>query len=467
MDTGSGCGKAVIEARGLCVHYAGVCALKDVTLSITPGSFVLVGGPSGGGKSTLAHALTGLIPQTVPAELSGCVSIAGLDPRRHTLAQIGTRVGLVFQNPASQLFNGLVEEEVAFGPRNLGLPSGEIEPRVRYALEAIGCAHLQGRQVRCLSGGEQQRVAIAAILAMRPSVLILDEPTANLDRAGGRSLVRVLTRLHRQSGMTLMVIEHRLSPFTPHADRLICLSDGQIIADGPPVETLARMQPTPDPHPPPPRPAEDALVALRRITAGYNGHPILQDCSLTLHRGDFAALVGTNGAGKTTLARVLAGVLRPRRGRVVWHTNRRERRVGLLQQNPLHQLVCDTVEEEMRFGSPPPGSTGDEMTGEQGTMLASMDLLKLRQRPTSALSVGEQQRVALAATLSPSPPLVILDEPTAGQDWGHLIRVMDFMAELNRAGQTILLITHDRRLVKRYANRVWRLENGRVMSLRR
>jgi len=263
--------------------------------------------------------------------------------------------------------------------------------------------------------------------------------------------------------MTLVVIEHRLPPFTPYADRLIWLSDGRVVTDGPPVETLAQVQPTPDPQQPPPRPSDDPLVAFRRVTAGYNGHPILRDCSFTLHREDFAALVGPNGAGKTTLARVLAGVLRPRRGRVVWHTDRRGRRVGLLQQNPLHQLVCDTVEEEVRLGPHNLSSTGKEAEQAQETVLAQMDLLQLRQRSPSALSVGEQQRAALAATLSSSPPLLILDEPTAGQDWEHMVRIMDLVAELNRAGQTVLLITHDQRLVERYANRVWRLAGGRVM----
>ena len=467
MDSRSCQSDAVIETRGLAVRYPEARGLRGVDLSVTPGSFVLIGGPSGGGKSTLAHALMGLIPQTVPAEVQGCVSIAGLDPQRHSVAQLATRVGLVFQNPASQLFNGTVEEEVAFGPRNLGLPPEEIAARVEYALEAAGCAHLRRRTVRHLSSGEQQRVAIAAALAMRPAVLILDEPTANMDTEGVELLVQALVRLHRpepgKAQVTLVVIEHRLAPFLPHADRLIWLADGRVVTDGPPAETLARMQPPPPPHPPLPIPADEPLVALQGVTAGYDGRPVLQDCSFTLHRGDFAALVGPNGAGKTTLARVLAGVLRPRRGRIVWHTNGRDWRVGLLQQNPLYQLICDTVEEEVRFG---PRNLGAErargMEAEVETVLAQTGLLPLRHRPTRALSVGQQQRAALAATLSLRPALLILDEPTVGQDWGHLMQVMDFLAGLNRAGQTVLLITHDRRLVERYANHVWEMLEGKA-----
>jgi energy-coupling factor transporter ATP-binding protein EcfA2 len=458
---------AVIETRGLTVRYPEAHGLRGVNLSVPPGSFVLIGGPSGGGKSTLAYALMGLVPQTVPAEVHGCVSIAGMDPQRHSVAQLATRVGLVFQNPASQLFNGVVEEEVAFGPCNLGLPPEEVTTRVEYALEAAGCAHLRRRTVRHLSSGQQQRVAVAAALAMRPAVLILDEPTANLDTEGVELLVQALVQLQRpepkKAQVTLVVIEHRLAPFLPHADRLIWLADGRAVADGPPAETLARMQSPPSLHPPPPTPADEPLVTLRGVTAGYDGRLALQDCSLTLHRGDFAALVGPNGAGKTTLARVLAGVLRPHRGQIIWHTNGREWRVGLLQQNPLYQLICETVEEEVRFG---PRNLGAEksrgMEAEVEAVLAQTGLLPLRHRPTRALSVGQQQRAALAATLSLHPALLILDEPTVGQDWGHLMQVMDFLADLNRSGQTVLLITHNRRLVERYANRVWEMLEGKV-----
>jgi energy-coupling factor transport system ATP-binding protein len=305
---------------------------------------------------------------------------------------------------------------------------------------------------------------------MRPVVLILDEPTANLDMEGVRLLVQTLVRLHRQFQVTLVVIEHRLTPFLPYADRLIWLADGRVVADGHPVETLTQMQPTSTPHLPLPVPTDEPLVALQGITAGYDGRPVLQDCSLVLHQGDFAALVGPNGAGKTTLARVLAGLLRPRRGRVVWYTNGQGRRVGLLQQNPLYQLVCDTVEEEVRFGphnlraGRARGRTNEKVEAQVEAVLARTGLRPLRHRPTRALSVGQQQRAALAATLSLQPALLILDEPTVGQDWGHLSRVMDFLTDLSRSGQTVLLITHDRRLVERYANQVWEMVGGKVQE---
>ena len=228
-----------IEVRALHVRYPEAHALRGVDLSVAPGSFLLIGGPSGGGKSTLAQTLMGLIPQMTPAEVRGQLSVGGLDPRQQPVAQMATRVGLVLQNPATQLFNGTVEEEVAFGPRNLGLPPEEIATRVEYGLEAAGCAHLRHRPVRRLSGGEQQRVVIAAVLAMRPAILILDEPTANLDAEGVGRIVQTLVRLHRRFQITIVVVEHRLDPFLPHADRLVWLAEGRVVADGPPAETLA------------------------------------------------------------------------------------------------------------------------------------------------------------------------------------------------------------------------------------
>jgi energy-coupling factor transport system ATP-binding protein len=476
-----------LEVRGLHVRYPEAHALRGIDLSIAPGSFVLIGGRSGSGKSTLALALLGLLSQEgidSGAEVSGEISLAGLNPARHTVAELAMQAGLVFQNPATQLFNGTVEEEVGFGPRNLGLSLRETRDRVAYALESTGCEHLRGRSVRCLSGGEQQRVAIAASMAMWPSALILDEPTANLDREGTKSVVRALERLHRQFQVTVVVIEHRLEPFLPYAERLVWFHEGRVVADGGPAGVM-RQEPvvrigeshlipvdgehgvpagdeqgeTVDSQLPPTYGGE-ALVAVDDVTAGYNGRVVVRDCSFSLRKGEFAALVGPNGAGKSTLARVLAGLLRPRRGRVLWHSRGGARpRVGFLQQNPLHQLVCQVVEEELAFGPRNFGMEPDKYVEE---LLVRADLLSLRRRPTQALSVGEQQRTALAATLSVRPNLLILDEPTIGQDWYHLSRLMGSVSQLNRRGQTVLLITHDRRLVDHYADQVWEMVDGNV-----
>jgi energy-coupling factor transport system ATP-binding protein len=299
-------------------------------------------------------------------------------------------------------------------------------------------------------------VAIAAALTMEPSALILDEPTANLDAAGVQQLVRTLVRLHRQHSVTLIIIEHRLAPFIPHADRLVWLEEGLIVADCSPPEMERFTSPAPA-LPPSPVPTGSPLVSLHDVVAGYDGHPVIRGCSLTLHRGDFAALVGSNGSGKTTLARVLAGLLRPRRGRVNWHTNGHSPRAGLMQQPPLHQMVCDTIAEEVNYG---PHNLGMVHGGNASHLLTKMGLEHIEHRPTRTLSVGQQQRTVLAATLALDPALLILDEPTVGQDQAHLTRAMDLLSNLNREGQTVLLITHDRRLVERYAGKVWEMKEG-------
>jgi energy-coupling factor transport system ATP-binding protein len=476
-----------VVVRGLHVHYPEAHALRGVELAIAPGTFTLIGGRSGSGKSTLARALLGLLSEEEPsirAEVSGRISVGGLNPLCHSVAEVAREVGLVFQNPATQLFNGTVEDEVAFGPRNLRLSARETADRVEYALEATGSEHLRGCSVRHLSGGEQQRVAIASSLAMRPATLILDEPTANLDGEGTDSVVQALAHLHRRFQITVVVIEHRLEPFLPYAQRLIWLDEGRVVSDGHPSAVVQRgpVAEFVEPHatpvhgedgdhrqgehgrttrsPCPSRSDGRVLVTVDRVTAGYDGRAVVRDCSLSLRKGEFAALVGGNGAGKSTLARVLAGLLRPRQGRVVWHgTGDARSRVGFLQQDPLHQLVCDVVEEELRFG---PRNFGLDRDGDAVELLVRTDLFGLRQRPTQALSVGEQQRTALAATLSLYPRLLILDEPTIGQDWDHLSRLMGLVSELNWRGQTVLLITHDQRLVDRYADRIWKMVDGHV-----
>ncbi|MGD2179125.1 MAG: ABC transporter ATP-binding protein, partial [Anaerolineae bacterium] len=272
-------------------------------------------------------------------------------------------------------------------------------------------------------------------------------------------------------------------PFLPYAERLIWLDDGRVLADGIPEKVLRRepVMRIAEPHVVPasgqhgrtacgeggrtassrcPSHANGGpLVSVDGVRAGYNGRVVLRDCSLTLRKGEFAALVGPNGAGKSTMARVLAGLLRPRRGNVLWHPDGgAHSRVGLLQQNPLHQLVCQRVEEELRFG---PSNFGMEREEDVEALLVRTDLFGLRQRPTQALSVGEQQRTALAATLSLRPSLLILDEPTIGQDGYHLSRVMQLVSDLNRQGQTVLLITHNQRLVDQHAGRVWEMVDGR------
>jgi energy-coupling factor transport system ATP-binding protein len=489
----------MIEVTDLTVHYGKQPALEDVSFTVRRGEFVLLSGPSGCGKSTLARSLNGLIPHAWPhgssARMAGRVVVDGLETSAHSVPELATHVGLVFQNPATQLFNATVEEEVAFAPRNLGLPAEEVTARVAFALEATGISPLRGRAIGTLSSGEQQRVAIASVLALRPRVLVLDEPTSNLDWRGVEQVMSTLVRLYQQ-GLTILVIEHRLRAVIPLAERVLLMEGGRIVADGRPGDVFpvlssrrrieggensqwqmandggGRMERgewrmengelTPATQPPN-HPTTPPLVAIQGLEAGYGRRTVLQDLDLALYPGEFAALVGDNGTGKSTLAKVLAGLLRPRRGRITWDKELRRlplgQRVGFLFQNPLDQLVCDTVEEEVAFG---PRNLNLAVREQLETTLAVADLKALRYRRSAALSVGEQQRTALAAALSTAPRLLILDEPTMGQDWAHLSHLMESLIQLNRNGQAILLITHDDKLVCRYARRIILLEEGHI-----
>jgi len=473
----------LVSVNRLSVSYSGHTVVCDLTLQIQHGDFVLLTGPSGCGKSTLAMCLAGIIPHALPAHVSGHIVVDGLEIRAHSLAELVSHVGLVFQNPATQLFNDTVEEEIAFAPHNLGLSGEEITARVEFALHSVGISHLRKRQVRKLSGGEQQRVTIAAVMALKPKFLILDEPMANLDRKSVEQLLSTLEKLNREE-VTILLIEHRLPAAGRLAKRILLMHEGRLVADGPAGEVLARREklaalglrypwPTSNrdlslilPEGIAIRPVNcPPLVRLHRVNAGYTRQPVLKDIDLALYPGEFVALVGDNGAGKTTLGQVLAGIIRPRRGRIIWDASLRRlppgRRVGYLFQNPYLQFLCDTVEEEAAFGAVnfqlPLATYVDHI-------LKAAGLHSLRWRHPLTLSVGQQQRLALVAVLSSAPRLIIADEPTLGQDWGHLDRLMSILNHLREAGHTILLITHDDKLICRYAERIVHLDDGRIVA---
>jgi len=473
----------MIEIENLTVRYNGAeTAIEELSLRVEQGEFVLLTGPSGCGKSTLARCLVGLIPHSSDAKMSGRVMVDGVLTGEHTVAELATHVGLVFQNPATQLFSLTAAEEVAFGPRNLGLPPQEVAERCRFAMEATGIEHMSRRAIKTLSGGEQQRLAIAAVLAMRPKVLVLDEPTSNLDLKGTKAVLETLHRLRREYGLTILIIEHRLSEAARFADRVLVMNQGQIALDGAPESIFNQKEflfqlgirypqqrfqdnwPVLRPQGATHRQGrQKPLVELQGVEAGYGSRMVLRDVNFAVHPGEFVALVGDNGAGKTTIAKLLAGLLKPRGGHVVWDGSAHKlplgRRVGLLCQNPLHQLFCDSVVEEIAFG---PRNFQMLSTERLEAILKAAGLMDLRQRNSYALSVGQQQRVSLASILALEPALLVLDEPTMGQDWGSLSRVMDFLAELNGHGQAILLITHDYKLVCRYAQRILALEDGQI-----
>ena len=461
------------------VSYAGAHALQGVSLSIEAGQFVLVSGPSGCGKSTLARLVAGLVPTVIPGVVSGTVRVADIDPVAAGPAAVARFVGTVFQDPSAQLFCLTVEEELAFGPRNLGLVETEVAARVDWAAAACSLEHLRSRAPASLSGGEQQRVATASVLAMRPRVLVLDEPLAGLDVTGVRGLLATLEHLNRDQGITIILIEHRIVEASRLADRLMLLENGRVAANGPTAvllqdrELLRRLGLR--------RPTEEAFTEwetlLRphvhaagcapvfraaHVAASYGRRQVLRDVSLDLHAGELVALVGENGSGKSTLARVLAGLKRPSSGHVTLSGVKRPRPgrdIGLLLQDPVDQLLTDEVDAEVALG-PRSWRRFDQAAHEE--LLAVSDLAGLRGRPPLSLSAGQQQRTVLAAALALRPPVIILDEPTLGQDWSHLERLVLFLQQLKAQGSAVLLITHDFKLAHFCADRVAILRDGTI-----
>ena len=474
-------GRNMIQVQDLTVRYGRETAVRDLSLAVAEGEWLLITGPSGCGKTTLARTISGLIPHAVPARVEGEVRVAGRDLLAGTLPETAQTVGMVFQNPGSQLFHLTVEEEAAFGPRNLGLSEGEVQARVAWALEAVGIETLADRRPDQLSGGQKQLVAVASVLAMRPRVLVLDEPTASLDVDSTRRVMAALRRVNERWGITLVMIEHRLPLVGDAVDRVCVMDGGRIAVQGPPGEVLGdpALQQRYGLRRPADKPMtawgeliegngallpeEQPLLRMEGVSAGYGKNEIIQGINLTLYPGEFVSLVGPNGAGKSTLALAAAGLLKPQQGRVQFGEGGRPKPgldVALLFQNPAEQLFADTVAEEVAF-APHNYHRFDEEN--QVRVLAEAGLRELTGRRPTNLSMGQQLRTALAASISIRPRLVILDEPTLGQDWGHLARLMKYIKELNRQGMTILLISHDYKLVHHFTDRVLLMEEGRIV----
>jgi energy-coupling factor transport system ATP-binding protein len=472
----------MIEVKNLSVQYPQAKALDQISLHVDKGDWVLITGPSGCGKSTLGWVLSGLIPHSIPAEINGQITVAGFDPREQSVAENARHVGTVFQNPSSQLFHLKVYDEIAFGLRNLGYDELEIRDRVSWAMEATGLQDLSERIPRYLSGGQKQCVAVASVLAMQPEVIVLDEPTASLDAQSVQRLVTTLVGMREKLGITIVMIEHRLTAAMGHADRLVVMEAGRVVSDNTPQQVYSDLdlinrlglrryseeKATPwktliqanGRHPSDHSP----VLSLQSISAGYEGKKIIEHIDLALYPGDFMALVGPNGAGKSTLALVASGLLKPISGKVQFASGRRPRPgkdVSLLFQNPLDQLFTECVDEEIAFG---PRNYGCFDLDEHRTTLEQSDLMNLRQHSPLALSIGQQHRTALGACVALRPKVVILDEPTLGQDWGHLQQVMGFLRQLSQQGTAVLLITHDYKLVFRYAQKIVLIESGLIQK---
>jgi len=509
----------LIRIRDLTFHYgdASKPALQDVNLEVEDGEFVLVTGPSGCGKSSLCRCLNGLIPHFYGGKIAGGLEVQGLDVMKHTTKELATRVGMVFQDPENQLVAMDVEREIAFGLENLAFPKGVIAKRMEESLDTLGISGLRYRQVHELSDGEKQKVIIASVLALHPDVLVLDEPTSELDPKSAEEVLSVVQRLNDELGITVILVEHRLDRVVHLVDRMIVLDEGRIVADGNPravlsncdiaslgagvppivriVQRLRGNGVNVDGIPLTVKEGRSMLKEVFREAGGSelsqvesaHGKPVieidklwhtypegptaLKNVSLRICQGEFVAIMGRNASGKTTLVKHINGLLKPTKGkvRVTGIDTQRAtiaelaRKVGFIFQNPNDHIFADTVEEEIVFILKNLGFDGAEIAVRVDETLEMVGLREYRKQYPRSLSGGERQRVAVASVLVARPEVLILDEPTRGMEYRLKSELMRFLDGYSEKGNTVVLVTHDVETVAEYADRVILLSEGRVV----
>jgi energy-coupling factor transporter ATP-binding protein EcfA2 len=503
--------------------------LQNVSLEIKQREKVLLLGPSGGGKSTLALALSGIIPRSVEAELTGEVLVDGVDPGAAGIGVMCRKVGILFQDSDTQFCMTTVEDEIAFGLENMGLSHAEMESRICSSMALTGISDRRHDGSRELSGGFKQKLGLACLLAMDQELLILDEPTANLDPAATEEMFSLLAQLAAQSDKTLLFIEHKLDSLLAYIERVIVLDDrGRVVADGGPrhifqyeleklttlgvwvprlclaarelenqgmvwpmfpltlaeweegmhergiglkgsakstvAEVLLPIETSLSSSVPP-------VLEMERVVFNYREKNVLDNVSFTISAGEFVALLGANGTGKSTLVQLIVKLLVPSKGtiriagRPIDKLSTRElmRQVGFVFQNPEHQFVRDTVEDELNYGLHILGYAEEQRRIRVDELVHRFELEPYRQQNPFSLSQGQKRRLSVAATLTGEQNLLILDEPTFGQDYTNTAALMVLLQELNREGKTILMVTHDMELVKQYASRVLLLHERKLV----
>lgn len=465
-------------------QYAGApaSALRDVTLRIDCGEFVVVVGPSGSGKTTLALAMCGLLIGRHAGRARGAIEVAGRDVATTPLPELAQHIGLVQQNPQAQFATLTVADELAFGLENRCRPTDEIHQSSAVAAERMAIAALRDRPLATLSGGEQQRVAVASLLACRPAALVLDEPTASLDPQTAGELFRSLADLTRQTGLTVVIIEHKLAQLLPLRPRLIGLDEGRVVLDqsggsaGAPQ--LARLTGPSADDVLAPASLDDhgeLLVDAERVTVEAEGRAILDDLALRVRAGEVVAVLGPNGSGKTTLLHSLMGLVTPQTGSIQVAglnvssraVSRLGRAVGLVFQNADHQLVAETVWDEVLFACRTQGQPGVAVEREAAALLDAAGLAARRGDHPYRLSWGQKRRLNLISVLLHRPRLLLLDEPFAGQDWENARFLLRAIGDVVNGSPTrprgaCLIVTHDPRVVRHGCTRVVFLSRGRV-----
>ena len=494
--------------------------LHGVDLTIYKGEKVLIAGPSGSGKSTLAHCINGLIPFSYIGEITGSLKINGKETRDMSLFEISKTVGTVLQDSDAQFVGLTVAEDIAFAMENDCTPHEAMLNRVQQAAKEVNVMDVLAHAPHELSGGQKQRVSLAGILVDDVSVLLFDEPLANLDPATGKAAIELIDDIHKRTEATIVIIEHRIEDVLHRdVDRVILVNEGRIVADMRPDELMcssllgdnglreplyitalkyAGVQLTPDMHPAsldkmqlsdevraqvqdwfkatPPAPKKEKGAELLKadgIRFAYpNGKEALCGIDFELRRGELMCIVGRNGAGKSTFSKVICGFEKPQGG--VLYLNgediapltikERAEHIGYVMQNPNQMISKNMIAEEVGLALTLDGMEHDAIQQRVHDTLKVCGLYPFRNWPVSALSFGQKKRVTVASILAMGPEIIILDEPTAGQDFRHYTEIMEFLLELNRQGVTIVMITHDMHLMLEYASRGLVFADGRIIA---
>lgn len=456
-------------------------SLTDITTEIKKGEFVLVNGPTGAGKTTFCLATSGILHHEYEGKTTGSITLLGQDVcKYHDMGDIGRHVGVVFDDADAQLIFTTVEEEILSGLENRGFERKEVKKRLNEVMDLTDTEIIRYRAPHTLSGGQKQRVAIAATIAAGTDCLILDEATAELDTDATAMIIRILKRL-KDEGKTIIVVEQKFDELIHLADSVITLENGRLLSkvsatgiwlpeekevkkEDPASAIILQSAKTEEPVP------EKPIITIENLVHEYNGEAALSDINLVINRGELVAIIGENGSGKTTLARHLNGLLLPTRGKVTVagldtsqvSVTELAKVAGLIFQNPDTMLFEDTVEKEILFGLKNIGA--EETDKKIQSVLNEAGLEESRQRFPRSMSRGERQRLAIACVTVMQPDIIILDEPTTGLDEAEATRTMEIIRHLHEEGHTIIMISHDMKIVRGQAERIISMEDGRIVS---
>lgn len=514
--------KPIISFRNFSFQYRAQKrpTLTDIDLEIYPGERVLIAGPSGSGKSTLAGCINGLNPFSNPGACTGTLTVDGVDAPHSSLFELSAHVGTVLQDPDGQFIGLTVGEDIAFALENSCTPQDEMHAITRHAAELVGIENHLGYAPHELSGGQKQRVSLAGVMVDQVRILLFDEPLANLDPATGKQAIELIDEIQKKTDTTVLIIEHRLEDVLwRNVDRIVLVNDGTILADLRPDELLsgsllaengireplyvtalryAGVDITPDKHPahvdslvlddtdtqklrdwftarprPAAQPEREPLLEVKGLSFGYQkGQQTLRDVSFSIGKGEMVSIVGRNGAGKSTLSKLICGFETPDAGEIFLNgrplaeenIRRRAQHIGYVMQNPNQMISKTMIYEEVALGLQRSGLTEEQIREKVEATLRVCGLYPFRNWPISALSFGQKKRVTIASVLVLDPELILLDEPTAGQDFRHYTDIMEFLRGLNARGVTVVMITHDMHLMLEYTRRALVFCDGRLIA---